>query len=228
VNGVILTEIPDSEYFDNTVVINFPVEAYQYEVFGTNQDSYNLIITAIAKDENITFIAVDIPTSPNTIHQYIVNWVALSMGEEGVILQIDSDGDGVFEQSLTSDEELTYNEFMLQTATTIDFDPNTLNLKSKGSFTTVYIELPEGYDVSQIDVSSILLNSTVPALAMPTKIGDYDGDGIPDLMVKFDRASVVALFAGKTVPGNYVIEVMGAWAGIRFKGTITIRIISLP
>jgi hypothetical protein len=228
VNGVILTEIPDSEYFDNTVVINFPVEAYQYEVVGTNQDSYNLIITAIAKDENITFIAVDIPTSPNTIHQYIVNWVALSMGEEGVILQIDSDGDGVFEQSLTSDKELTYNEFMLQTATTIDFDPNTLNLKSKGSLTTVYIELPEGYDVSQIDVSSIFLNSTVPALAMPTKIGDYDGDGIPDLMVKFDRASVVALFAGKTVPGNYVIEVTGAWAGIRFKGTITIRIISPP
>jgi len=111
---------------------------------------------------------------------------------------------------------------------TIDFDPDTLNLKSKGTVVTVYIELPTGYDVSQIDVSSIKLNGTVPALAKPTEIGDYDGDGIPELMVKFDRASVIMLFDGKTVPGNYVIEVTGTWEGIRFKGTATIKVISPP
>jgi hypothetical protein len=141
---------------------------------------------------------------------------------------VDSDGDGVFEHTFTSDSELSHDEFMLQTATVIDFDPDTLNLKSRGEVVTVYIELPEGYDVGQIDVSSIILNGTVPALAKPAEIGDYDGDGMLDLMVKFDRASVIALFAGKTVPGSYVIEVIGIWAGIRFKGTVTIKVISPP
>ena len=111
---------------------------------------------------------------------------------------------------------------------TIDFDPDALNLKSKGTVVTVYIELPAGYDISQIDLSSVSLNDTVPALAKPIKIGDYDSDGIPDLMVKFDRASVIALFAGKTVPGDYAIEVIGTVRGIRFKGTVTIRVISPP
>jgi hypothetical protein len=111
---------------------------------------------------------------------------------------------------------------------TVDFDPNTLNLKSNGSVVTVYIELPAGYDVSQINVFSIRLNGTVPALAKPTEIGDYDIDGIPDLMVKFDRPSVIALFAGKTVPGNYVLGVTGTVAGIGFKGTVTIKVISPP
>jgi len=111
---------------------------------------------------------------------------------------------------------------------TIDFDPDTLNLKSKGTVVTVYIELPADYDVSQIDVSSVRLNDAVPALTKPIEISDYDGDGIPDLMVKFDNASVMALFAGKIVPGDYAIEVTGTVRGIRFKGTVTIRVISPP
>jgi len=111
---------------------------------------------------------------------------------------------------------------------TIDFDPDTLNLKSKGTVVTVYIELPAGYDVSQIDVSSIKLNDTVSALTKPTEIGDYDGDGMPDLMVKFDRASVMALFAGKSVPGSYVIKVTGTVGGTCFKGTDTITVILPP
>lgn len=150
------------------------------------------------------------------------------MGEEGVTVLIDSDGDGTFEQSLTADSELTHDEFMLQTATSIDFEPDTLNLRSNTSVVTVYIELPAGYDVSLIDVSSIRLNGTVPALAKPTKIGDYDVDGIPDLMVKFDKRSVTALFSGKKVPGKYVMEVSGTWTGIGSKGSVTIRVISTP
>lgn len=75
---------------------------------------------------------------------------------------------------------------------TIDFNPNTLNLKSKGNYVTAYIELPKDYDVSKIDVSSVKLNmnSVVPALLKPTALGDYDKDGIQDLMVKFDRQEV--------------------------------------
>jgi hypothetical protein len=73
----------------------------------------------------------------------------------------------------------------------IHLDPSTLNLESKGKWITAYVELPEGYNVADINVSTIMLNDTVPAELRPTAIGDYDGDGVPDLMVKFDRAAVV-------------------------------------
>lgn len=71
-----------------------------------------------------------------------------------------------------------------------------------------------------------MLSGQIRAEAKPIEIGDYDGDSILDLMVKFDRASVVALFAGKAVPGNYMMEVTRTWADIRFKGKVTTRVIS--
>ena len=74
---------------------------------------------------------------------------------------------------------------------TVDIHPGTLNLGSKGRWVTCYIELSEGYDVGDIDVSSILLNGTVAAEEAPVEVGDYDGDGVEDLMVKFDRGEVV-------------------------------------
>jgi Tol biopolymer transport system component len=73
----------------------------------------------------------------------------------------------------------------------VDIDPNSLSLKSKGKWITAYVELPEGYDVSDINVSTIMLNGTVRSELSPTAIGDYDNDGVPDLMIKFDRAAVV-------------------------------------
>lgn len=230
VNGEVKEEIPTSAYDheSKTVLIFNSTDSYNCQVIGTNEGIYELTITSVEEGEATSFDATNIPTSTNTTHQYTVDWDALSQGEEGVTLQIDFDGDGVFEQTITADSELTHDEFALQTATTIDFDPDTLNLESEGKVVTVYIELPEGYNVSQIDVSSIRLNGTVPALVKPTEIGDYDSDGILDLMVKFDRASVIALFDGKTVPGNYMIEVTGTWAGIRFEGTVMIRVISPP
>ncbi|MEM2704758.1 MAG: hypothetical protein QXR45_16555 [Candidatus Bathyarchaeia archaeon] len=75
---------------------------------------------------------------------------------------------------------------------TINIDPDTLNLRSKGKWITVYVEFPEDYNVSDIDVSSILLNGSIPAESKPVAIGDYDSDGIPDLMVKFKRAQVIS------------------------------------
>ena len=47
-------------------------------------------------------------------------------------------------------------------------NPNTLNLKSKGKWITAYIELPEGYSVENIDLSTVLLNNEIPAEEKPT------------------------------------------------------------
>jgi len=224
VNGEPVEEIPNSAYDDeNGTILVYPAtDFYHCVLVGTADGTYGLSLTAIEDGEAITFNAVDIPILMNAIHQYTIDWVALSEGMEGVTIQIDSDGDGIFEESISADNALTHDEFMLQTETTVDLDPDTLNLKSKGKFVTVYIELPPGYDVGQIDVSSILLNGTVPALSRPTQVGDNDSDGVPDLMVKFHRTAVQEIL---TVGEEVGITIRGEIAGIVFEGSDTIKVI---
>ena len=79
----------------------------------------------------------------------------------------------------------------------VNIDPNTLNLKSQSdkNAITAYIELPSGYDVGQINVSTVKLvvnGVTIAAQLSPTSVGDLDRDGIPDRMVKFDRQAVIS------------------------------------
>jgi len=106
----------------------------------------------------------------------------------------------------------------------IDIAPDTLNLKSKGKWITCYIELPEGYDVEDIDVGTIKLNDQVPAESHPTEIGDNDDDGIVDLMVKFDRAAVQQILpAGDEVEITVTGELND---GTSFAGNDTIRVIN--
>lgn len=106
---------------------------------------------------------------------------------------------------------------------TIDINPDTLNLKSNGMWITCYIELPDGYDVVDINISTILLSDNVSAEDHPTNISDYDNDGIPDLMVKFDREAVQGILE----PGESVaITVTGKlfdWTW--FEGIDYIRVI---
>jgi hypothetical protein len=100
-------------------------------------------------------------------------------------------------------------------------------LKSKGKWITAYIELPEGYNVSDVNISSILLNGTIPVdMSAPTAIGDYDNDGVPDLMVKFNRTAVCQLILSKGIMvGNVTLSVSGKLAnGIGFEGCDTIRV----
>ncbi|MHA2028963.1 MAG: CARDB domain-containing protein [Candidatus Hodarchaeales archaeon] len=103
----------------------------------------------------------------------------------------------------------------------VDFNPDTLNSKSKGKWVTVYIELPEGYDANEIDRETITLNDILDPESHPTGIGDHDGDGIPDLMVKFNRSAVIELME----PGeNFLLTISGElYNGVKFEGTDEIR-----
>jgi len=223
VNGEVKVGIPNSMYddVDESVAIFFPSDVYRYEVLGTKEGTYGLDIAFIEGGEATIFSATDIPTTGGAIQDYTIDWEVLSQGGEGVTVQVDYDGDGEFEETITTDNKLTGDEFILQTNTLIDFDPDTLNLKSKGKFVTVYIELPEGYDIGQIDISTILLNDSVSPLAKPIEIGDYDKDGITDLMVKFDRAAVQGML---TLGEQVEITISGEVAGIVFEGHDNIRV----
>lgn len=77
----------------------------------------------------------------------------------------------------------------------IDFDSDTLNLASLGTKVTVYIELPKGMSVRNVDLSSLKLNEIIPTLTQEYRLCDRDHDKIPELMVKFDRSAVMAHLA---------------------------------
>lgn len=100
INGQVFENISDSQYdFEKeAVLILFSSDDYRYEVVGNADDKYGLVLSSFSKD--ITFSAENISTTPNQIHQYSIDWQALSRGENGVTLQIDKEGDGTFEQTV--------------------------------------------------------------------------------------------------------------------------------
>lgn len=64
---------------------------------------------------------------------------------------------------------------MASIVATVDINPDTLNVKSNGEFITAYIELPVGYDVMDIDCSSIRLGRWVNSGNLLTNGGFEDG-----------------------------------------------------
>jgi len=113
----------------------------------------------------------------------------------------------------------------------VDINPD--SLRSKGKWITAYIELPEGYNVGDIEVSSIKLNDTVSAELEPSAIGDYDNDAVPDLMVKFNRAAVISyilsVIGNPTKFSTVKLTITGKLNdGTPFQGSDTIKIYIMP
>ncbi len=114
---------------------------------------------------------------------------------------------------------------------TIDIDPDTLNLGSKGQWITAYIELPEEYNAEDVDVITILLNGTISPVLDPMYefatnsseyLVDHDEDGILERMVKFDKAEVMASLS----VGETTLAITGEVNGTPFEGSDSIRVIS--
>lgn len=98
----------------------------------------------------------------------------------------------------------------------IEFDPQTLNKKSNGTWVNVKIGLPRGYKASDIDISSIRLEGRVAAELRPAAIqGDV-------LTVKFRRNDIIDLLpAGEQVP----VHLTGKINSTAFEGMDIIRVI---
>jgi len=122
----------------------------------------------------------------------------------------------------------------------IDLDPDTLNLASKGRYVTCYIELPLDYSVDKIEGSTVALSEADTSIlacqfaqcntvseGTESNTSDRDGDGFCEYMVKFDRAAVQAALAGKD--GSTTLTVTGQLNdGLAFQGTDTIQVVNEP
>jgi len=112
----------------------------------------------------------------------------------------------------------------------ITIHPQTINLKSSGQYVTIYIELPLDHEVQDIIVSTVAiteidgikLGDPIEAKSKPTEVGDFDQDGIQDLMVKVRREELISRLS----PGFHTIQVKGnLTTGVLFIGSDRIRAI---
>lgn len=109
---------------------------------------------------------------------------------------------------------------------TVNITPNTINLKSRGNFITASIELPDGFNVNQIDgntvqISAIDEHPIEPISADKTRVEELESDNC--LLVKFERRDLINVLA----PGDEVnITIEGLLtSGEKFIGVDTIRVI---
>jgi hypothetical protein len=107
-------------------------------------------------------------------------------------------------------------------AVAFDLMPNALNLTSPCLWVTGFLEPTLPYAAGSIDIVSIRLNGSVPVdPTAPTALGDHDGNGIPDLMVKFNRAAVeLTVSDGDDVP----VTVTGTVNAHSFSGANRVRV----
>jgi hypothetical protein len=99
-----------------------------------------------------------------------------------------------------------------------------------GRWITCFIELPDGYNATQIDGSTVFLENLTAHMgwewwarpaANPANITDIDRDGIVERMVRFERADVEAIVAAPET----TVTVRGLLLdGTVFEGTAVIQV----
>jgi len=107
---------------------------------------------------------------------------------------------------------------------TVEFDSDEVELECDDGVLEIdddieaHIELPEGYSVSDIDLSTVILNGIVSAEVDDDEIEikDHDKDGIPDLEVEFEIKRVEGLLQ----PGPNSLTISGSLLdGTMFEGS---------
>ena len=114
--------------------------------------------------------------------------------------------------------EIAYG-FSLLIKATIDIVPDTF--KPEDEYITVSIEMPQGYEVGDIDFSTIMISKVGDAEvnflpeSWSLEIGDYDNDDVSDMGVKFDTT----VLEDNLTPGEVPLTITGRfYSGISFNG----------
>ncbi|MGB9618922.1 MAG: carboxypeptidase regulatory-like domain-containing protein, partial [Armatimonadota bacterium] len=102
VNGQTVRGVPGVDFEENEFLVLGAVEDLEYLVVGTGAGSYRMVIASGVAGVPALFEATLIRIIPGAVHQYTIDWEAISQGREGVTVQIDEQGDGVFEKHLVT------------------------------------------------------------------------------------------------------------------------------
>jgi hypothetical protein len=136
-------------------------------------------------------------------------------------LAADGDGDGVVDAYDLSAQVPHFSTYAVVAFTVcpalVDVNPETINLKSRGRYVTTYVELGTAtcpFDAGEIDVETVTLAAIAPVASetlsvssdAPSTVGDHNQNGVPDLMVKFDRPVVQSWFSAS---GTATFRVVG-------------------
>ncbi len=112
---------------------------------------------------------------------------------------------------------------------TVRIEPETLNLASKGVF-TAFIQLPEGYDVSDINISTVECEdaSAIEGRIVHGGEGGHHGKGHAGdtLKVKFNRQDLVDVPTGNAVMLTVTGKILHNDGEVDFEGSDTIRVIN--
>jgi len=134
-----LFEIPNSYYtgfysdtIEQAIILYDTTLNYNYQVKAARQGYYSLNISSIAGIDTTIFMANQIPITQKGIHEFNINWKSLKIGEKGVTLKIDSDGDGQPEKTLIVGDTLNFTIVTPQTGgillnNNVYFYPNPFN-----------------------------------------------------------------------------------------------------
>jgi hypothetical protein len=203
INGEVKGEIPYSAYNDNTVIILSSVDSYRYEVVGTGEGSYGLGVASVEDEEVTTFTATDIPTTSSAVHDYTVDWNALSQGNNGVTVKVDSDGDGNFEDTFTADNDLTQEEFEKETGQPSSSIPTPTPQQQSiiGDFGSANGGPPDcKVDSEDLVIFDIAYGSTTLDVNWNSDCDIASEGGVlePDGVIDFEDLAVFSMYYGKT------------------------------
>jgi len=221
-----VNEIPDAWYSGPNAELQFIyiprplIGHYEISLAGTDRGTYALIATSIEPGEATPFRTIEIPVATNEIHQYTIDWDALSLGEEGVTVQVDSDGDRVFEHIFTSDSELTQSEFLTGTGQRallfeIIWGEETF-IVSVESNSTVYnfaFSQPDkeiSFNVTGEDGTIGFCNVTIPKALLKGEPWTVLIDDAPVTFTITENATHTSLYFTYT-HSTHLIQIIGTW-----------------
>lgn len=173
----------------------------------------------------------------NTANEPIAHYFYNSSGSYFITLTVIGEDGTKSSKTKVITVEAPSDETTPNLVANMNVNPDILNIKSGGKYITTYTEIP-GYDVHNINLATVYLvspsgNAEPVKIGAPATVGDYDGDGEPDLMVKFSRTNMVSYLdktdasgSGTKINKQVDLIITGELEnGTPFEGTDTIRVI---